>query len=51
MPYDPNWRKEDEGRIIWIDKLYRLDGRHHDVHPMHGLLTGLVSKYGPAPWK
>ena len=51
MPYDPNWRIEDERRIEWLDKLYRLDGRQHACHPMHCLYTGLVQKWGALPWK
>ena len=51
MPYNPEWRKEDERRVEWLDKLYRLDGRHHASHPMHSLYTGLVEKWGPLPWK
>ena len=27
MTYDPKWRREDERRLEWLDKLYRLDGR------------------------
>ena len=51
MPYDPTWRIEDERRIEWLDKLYGLDGRQHDCHPLHCTYTGLVEKYGPLPWK
>ena len=49
--YNPAWRKEDEGRLIWLEKLYRLDGRHHDVHPKAGTYSGLVDKYGAMPWR
>ena len=51
MTYDPKWRREDERRMEWLDKLYRLDGRQHDCHPSHGLFTGLVAKWGAMPWK
>lgn len=51
MTYDTKWRREDERRLEWLDKLYRLDGRHHDCHPKHSLFTGLVQKYGAMPWK
>jgi hypothetical protein len=51
MTYDPKWRREDERRLEWLDKLYRLDGRHHDCHPKHCLFTGLVQRYGAMPWK
>lgn len=51
MPYDPKWRIEDERRIEWLEKLYRLDGRHHSSHPMHCTYTGLVERYGRLPWE
>ena len=51
VTYDPKWRREDERRMEWLDKLYRLDGRHHGYHPKHCLFTGLVQKYGAMPWK
>lgn len=51
MPYDIKWRREDERRQEWLDKLYRLDGRHHACHPLHQLYTGLALKYGTLPWK
>ena len=51
MPYDTKWRREDERRMEWLDKLYRLDGRQHDSHPMHSTFTGLVQKYGAMPWE
>ena len=51
MPYDPKWRLEDERRNEWIEKLYRLDGRQHSVHPRNGVFTGLVQRFGPIPWK
>ena len=50
MPYESKWRIQDERRVEWLDRLYRLDGRQRDTHPMHCLFTGLVKKYGPLPW-
>lgn len=51
MPYDHKWRQEDEQRIVWLEKLYGSDGRRSKAHPMHGLYTGLVEKWGALPWK
>jgi hypothetical protein len=51
VTYNPKWRVEDERRLQWLDKLYRLDGRHHDSHPKHATYTGLALKYGTMPWK
>lgn len=51
MTYNPQWRKEDERRLEWLEKLYRLDGRHHDCHPLYQRYTGLAVKYGTMPWK
>lgn len=50
MTYNPKWRIEDERRLEWLEKLYRLDGRHHDSHPKHCTYTGLALKYGTMPW-
>jgi len=51
MTYNPQWIREDQRRLEWLDKLYRLDGRHHDSHPKYSIYTGLVEKYGPMPWQ
>ena len=51
MAYNPQWIREDQRRLEWLDKLYRLDGRHHDCHPKYSIYTGLVEKYGPMPWQ
>lgn len=51
MTYNPKWTREDERRLEWLEKLYRLDGRHHACHPKHCLYTGLADKYGSMPWK
>lgn len=46
MTYNPQWRAIDERRVEHLEKLYRLDGRQHDCHPLRGTYTGLVTKYG-----
>ena len=40
--YQPEWRKEDEQRVINMERWYILDGRHRPDHPKHGLYTGLA---------
>jgi hypothetical protein len=35
---------KQQARQDFLDLLYRLDGRVHPVHPLHGLYTGLCSK-------
>ena len=42
--YKPEWRKEDEQRMLEMERLYVLDGRHLPDNPMHGLYTGLTAK-------
>jgi len=42
--YKPEWRKEDEQRMLEMERLYVLDGRHLPDNPMHGLYTGLAAK-------
>jgi len=32
-------------RVQWLNELYLYDGRDKRDHPMHGLFTGLASKY------
>lgn len=32
-------------RQAWMNELYLYDGRDKRDHPMHGLFTGLASKY------
>lgn len=51
MTYDPKWRIEDERRLEWLDRCCQQDGRRDLKHPMHGLYTGLVEKWGKLPWK
>ena len=35
---------EQHERMLRMDRLYVLDGRHHKDHPQHGLFTGLAAK-------
>jgi len=42
--YKPEWRKEDEQRMLRLERLYVLDGRHLSDNPMHGIYTGLSEK-------
>ena len=42
--YKPEWRKEDEERVLRMERLYVLDGRHRPDHKLHGLYTGLDAK-------
>ena len=39
--YKPEWRREDERRVLRMDQLYVLDGRHRPEHPKHGVYLGL----------
>lgn len=42
--YQPEWRKEDEQRVLDMERWYVLDGRHLPDNPMHGFYTGLAAK-------
>jgi len=48
--YKPEWRKEDEQRMLRMERLYVLDGRHRKTladgspNPFHGIYTGLAAK-------
>ena len=42
--YDPKWLEEDKQRMMEMERLYGLDGRHLPDNPMHGLYTGLAAK-------
>ena len=42
--YDPKWLEEVKQRIMEMERLYVLDGRHLPDNPMHGLYTGLEAK-------
>ena len=34
-----------ENRIVWLDMLYKLEGRDKPDHPKRGLYTGLHKKH------
>ena len=38
--------KVEEARVVYLDKLYQLDGRGKMDHPLRGRYTGLAEKYG-----
>ena len=38
------WVKEQSERMLRMERLYVLDGRHLSNHPQHGLYTGLYEK-------
>ena len=38
----PEWVREQQERVMRMDRLYILDGRHRSEHKMHGLYTGLA---------
>lgn len=38
------WVKEQSERMLRMERLYVLDGRHLSDHPQHGLYTGLYEK-------
>ena len=40
----PEWVREQQERVMRMDRLYVLDGRHRSNHEMHGLYTGLMAK-------
>ena len=48
--YKPEWRKEDEQRMLRLERLYILDGRHRKTlsdgspNPYYGIYTGLAEK-------
>ena len=42
--YKTEWLKEDKQRVLDMERLYVLDGRHLPDNPMHGLYTGLEAK-------
>ena len=44
ISYKPEWRKEDEERVLRMKRLYILDGRHRPNHKLHGIYTGLNDK-------
>ena len=42
--YKSEWLEEDRQRVMDMERLYVLDGRHLPDNPMHGLYTGLEAK-------
>ena len=42
--YKSEWLEEDKQRMLEMERLYVLDGRHLPDNPMHGLYTGLAAK-------
>tara|TARA_B100000287_G_scaffold409537_1_gene436993 strand:- start:1018 stop:1197 length:180 start_codon:yes stop_codon:yes gene_type:complete len=36
--------EEQRQRLLKLEQLYVLDGRHHKDHDLHGLYTGLAAK-------
>ncbi len=38
------WAEEQRQRLLRLEQLYVLDGRHHKDHALHGLYTGLAAK-------
>tara|TARA_Y100000401_G_scaffold113702_1_gene114754 strand:- start:550 stop:738 length:189 start_codon:yes stop_codon:yes gene_type:complete len=38
------WVEEQNRRMLRMQSLYVLDGRHHSDHEFHGLYTGLAAK-------
>lgn len=40
----PEWAKEQSERMLRMERLYVLDGRHLKGHKMHGFYTGLAEK-------
>jgi len=38
------WAREQHERMLRMDRLYVLDGRHRPDHEFHGVYTGLAAK-------
>jgi hypothetical protein len=38
------WAEEQRQRMLRMQRLYVLDGRHRSDHKFHGLYTGLAAK-------
>ena len=38
------WVEENRQRVLRMQRLYVLDGRHRPEHEMHSLYTGLAEK-------
>ena len=39
-----DFAEEQRQRLLRLEQLYVLDGRHHKDHALHGLYTGLADK-------
>ena len=39
-----DFAEEQRQRLLKLEQLYVLDGRHHKDHDLHGLYTGLAAK-------
>jgi len=39
-----DFAEEQRQRLLKLEQLYVLDGRHHKDHALHGLYTGLADK-------
>ena len=44
MKMGKEWTEEQNKRMLRMERLYVLDGRHLHGHPLHGLYTGLGDK-------
>ena len=42
--YKRDWLEEDRQRVLDMERLYVLDGRHLPDNPLHGVYTGLAAK-------
>ena len=42
--YKKELLEEDRKRVLDMERLYVLDGRHLPDNPMHGIYTGLEAK-------
>lgn len=38
-------REAMHNRVLWMNELFKLDGRDRSDHPMRGLFTGLADTY------
>jgi hypothetical protein len=45
MPYQPEWRQEDEQRVRSMECLYLIDQRDKSDHPRRHTYTGLWEQY------
>tara|TARA_R100000152_G_C6728123_1_gene153154 strand:- start:804 stop:980 length:177 start_codon:yes stop_codon:yes gene_type:complete len=44
MKMGKEWTEEQNKRMLRMERLYVLDGRHRPDHPLHGFYTGLSAK-------